>query len=350
MLVIATRLCIRLQRLTSFHWGKKLAESESARLRRALRIILLLSQQKKGLSVYEIAEHEERNVKTIRRDINLLRDEGLPIEETLADHGKKLWRITAKVDQISFNYHELLSLFLGRRLLEPFAGTPLFEGIHSLFQKLETQLFSESKTLQDNLTDGFHLTSIGVSDYSGRSQLISSVLDAVQKRTVLSVTYQKNNAPKPSEYQLHPYSLVYHRGSLYVIAFSVASQEMRHFKLDRILNVDCLPTRFEVPKSFDVRAYLEESFGIFSPSGKTYVIRIQFAASAAGAVRESRWHRSQEIVEHHDGSIVLKLKLGNLEEIKSWVMGFGSMAKVLAPRELVQAVRDDVRRMNEAYE
>jgi predicted DNA-binding transcriptional regulator YafY len=171
----------------------------------------------------------------------------------------------------------------------------------------------------------------------------------VQKRIVLSVTYQKNNAPKPSEYQLHPYSLVYHRGSLYLIAFSVASQEMRHFKLDRILKVDALAERFEVPKSFDVRAYLEESFGIFSPSGRIFSIRIHFAASAAGAVRESRWHRSQEIIENRDGSIVLKLKLGNLEEIKSWVMGFGSMAKVLEPREFVEAIRQDVRQMAEAY-
>jgi len=103
-------------------------ESESARLRRALRIILLLSQQKKGLSVYDIAEREEIGVRSIRRDIALLRDEGLPIEEALSEHGKKLWRITAKVDEISFSYHELLSLFLGRRLLEPFVGTPLFEG------------------------------------------------------------------------------------------------------------------------------------------------------------------------------------------------------------------------------
>ncbi len=326
-----------------------MAESESARLRRALRIILLLSQQKMGLSVYEIAEREERNVKTIRRDITLLRDEGLPIEETLADHGKKLWRITAKVDQISFNYHELLSLFLGRRLLEPFAGTPLFEGIHSLFQKLETQLFSESKTLQDNLTDGFHLTSIGASDYSGRSLLISAILEAVQQRTVLSITYQKNNAPEPSAYTIHPYSLVYHRGSLYIIALSVASAAMRHFKLDRVLNTECLLHRFEVPTTFDVRGYLEESFGIFSPSGRTFLVRIHFAAAAAGAVRESQWHRSQEITENPDGSIVLKLKLSTLEEIKSWVMGFGSMAKVLAPKELVHAVRDDVRRMAEAY-
>jgi proteasome accessory factor B len=326
-----------------------MAESESVRLRRALRIILLLSQQKKGLSVYEIAKHEERNVKTIRRDIKLLKDEGLPIEETLADRGKKLWKITAKVDQIAFEYHELLSLFLGRRLLEPFAGTPLFEGIHSLFQKLETQLFSESKALQDSLTDGFHLKSIGASDYSGRSQLISTVLTAVQQRTVLSVTYKKNNAPAPSEYQLHPYSLVYHRSSLYLIALSVAAAEMRHFKLDRLLNIEVLPQRFEVPKSFDMRAYLEKSFGIFSPTGRTFLIKIQFAPTVAGTVRESRWHRSQEIIENEDGSLMLKLKLGNLEEIKSWVMGFGCLARVLEPRELVEAIRQDVRQMAESY-
>lgn len=326
-----------------------MAETESARLRRALRIIRLLSQQKKGLSVYEIAQQEERNVKTIRRDIKLLKDEGLPVEETFSDRRTKLWRITARVEEVTFNYHELLSLFLGRRLLEPFAGTPLFEGIHSLFQKLESQLFSESKTLQDNLSDGFHLTSIGASDYSGRSQLISTVLEAVQKRSVLSVTYKKNNAAKPSEYKLHPYSLVYHRGSLYLVALSVAAEGVRHFKLDRIANVEVLSSRFEVPQTFDMRTWLEESFGIFSPSGRTYAIRIQFASTVAGTVKESRWHRSQEIIENSDGSLTLKLKLGNLEEIKSWVMGFGPLAKVLEPLELVEAIRQDVRQMADAY-
>ncbi len=325
-------------------------ESESARLRRALRIILLLSQQKRGLSVYEIAEREELNVKTIRRDIELLRQEGLPIEGTVVERGRKLWRISANMDRISFDYHELLSLFLGRRLLEPFAGTPLFEGIHSLFRKLETLLFSESKRLQESLTDGFHLTSNGASDYSGRSQLISVVLDAVQQRCVLSMTYQKNNAPRPSIYRIQPYSLVYHRGSLYIIAFSMAAQEMRHFKLDRVLKMECLEERFDLPKSFDVRTWLEKSFGIFSPSGRSYFIRIRFAAQVAGTVRESQWHRSQQLVETADGSVLLTLTLENLEEIKSWVMGFGSMARVLEPPELVQAIRDDLRLMAASYD
>lgn len=323
-------------------------ESESARLRRALRIILLLSQQKKGLSVSDLADREEIGVKTIRRDIALLRDEGLPIEETLADHGKKLWRITSKVDAISFSLHELLSLFLGRRLLEPFVGTPLFEGIHSLFQKLESQLFKQSKALQESLATAFHLTSIGASDYSGRSQLISTFFDAVQRRRVLRMVYRKNNSPTPSEYELHPYGLVYHRGSLYIVAFSVASQKMRHFKLDRVQVADCLDETFERPGTFDAGEYLDRSFGIFSPTNKTYSIRIWFAAVAAGAVRESQWHKSQEICEHRDGSITMSLKLSNLEEIKSWVLGFGSMAKVLAPKEFVTLVKDDIQKMVES--
>lgn len=327
-----------------------MSESLSARLRRAVWIIRLLSQHPKGLSVYEIAESREVAVKTIRRDIKLLKDEGLPIEETLAEHGKKLWRITARVEQISFNYHELLSLFLGRRLLEPFAGTPLFEGIHSLFQKLETQLFSESKSLQASLTDGFHLRNIGASDYSDRSQMISVILDAVQHRTVLKMEYHKNNAPTSSEYIIHPYSLVYHGGSLYIVARSVNRNEVRHFKLDRIVDLQAKDEQFEVPESFDVRAHLDKSWGIFSPSDQTYAIRILFSSQVADTVRESKWHPTQEILERPDGCVELKLRLGNLEEVKSWVMGFGQTARVLAPRELVEAIRADVRQMALNYE
>ncbi|MFM7867856.1 MAG: hypothetical protein ACKPHU_26880, partial [Planctomycetaceae bacterium] len=105
-------------------------------------------------------------------------------------------------------YDELLSLYLGRRLLEPFAGTPLFEGIHSLFQKLENRLFRESRSVLQELSESFHQTRIGISDYSGRGQLITTVLESVRNRFVLQLTYRKNAALKASCYVLHPYSLV----------------------------------------------------------------------------------------------------------------------------------------------
>jgi predicted DNA-binding transcriptional regulator YafY len=300
------------------------AASRSARLRRALRLIRELCRHRQGVSIYDLARSEELSVKTIRRDMRMLQEEGIPIEETLGDRGMRLLRISAPLTELTFEYDELLSLYLGRRLLEPFAGTPLFEGIHSLFQKLEHRLFRESRSVLQELSDGFHQTKIGISDYSDRGQLITTVLEAVRNRIVLRLLYQKNAAPHPSAYLLHPYSLVHHHGALYLIAFEPAA-------------------------NFDPEEYLEQGFGIFSPSGRTCRVRIHFAAQVAATVAESRWHRSQEIEKHPDGSLTLELKLRNLEEVKTWVQSFGPLAKVLEPEELVDAIIRDLAAALQAY-
>lgn len=326
-----------------------MAENDSSRLRRAIRFIQILSNRKNGLSVYELAKHEGLSTKTIRRDLEVLRDEGLEIKEVLVGHGKKLWKITANIDQVSFNYHELFSLYMGRRLLEPFAGTPFFEGIHSLFEKLEMQLFHESRALQELLADHFYLTNVGASDYSNRSHLISSVMSSIQGSNVLQISYLKNGIATPSEYLVHPYSLVYHRSSLYIIGLSEAAKAMRHFKLDRVLTTEILERQYEIPETFSVEDYLDGSFGIFSPGGKQYRVRVQFAPEAAGGVKESRWHRSQKFVDKKDGSTVMTLTLRNLEEIKSWILSFGPMAKILAPVELVESLQRDIEAMRCKY-
>ncbi|MFM7055775.1 MAG: helix-turn-helix transcriptional regulator [Planctomycetota bacterium] len=325
------------------------AASRSARLRRALRLIRELCRHRQGVSIYDLARSEELSVKTIRRDILMLQEEGIPIEETLGDRGRRLLRISAPLTELTFEYDELLSLYLGRRLLEPFAGTPLFEGIHSLFQKLERRLFRESRSVLQELSDGFHQTRIGISDYSDRGQLITTVLEAVRTRVVLCLQYQKTAAAQPSAYLLHPYSLVHHHGALYLIAFSEAAAAMRHFKLDRVHSAELLERRFTPPADFDPQEYLDQGFGIFSPSGRSWNVRIHFAAAVAAVVRESHWHRSQEIELHPDGSLTLKLKLRNLEEVKSWVQSFGPLARVLEPEELVDALVRDLSATLQAY-
>jgi predicted DNA-binding transcriptional regulator YafY len=66
-------------------------------------------------------------------------------------------------------------------------------------------------------------------------------------------------------------------------------------------------------------------------------------------VKESRWHRSQKFADRKDGSTVMTLTLRNLDEIKSWILSFGPLAKVLAPVELVESLQRDVEAMRRQY-
>jgi len=55
------------------------------------------------------------------------------------------------------------------------------------------------------------------------------------------------------------------------------------------------------------------------------------------------WHPTQTIRENKDGSIVLSFKTNHFFEVKRWVLSWGDGAKVLAPKELVEEVKQEIR-------
>ncbi len=76
---------------------------------------------------------------------------------------------------------------------------------------------------------------------------------------------------------------------------------------------------------------------------------IWFDARTAPYIRERRWHPTQEIQEHPDGSLTLCMLVRGLNDLKRWVLGYGRGAIVREPPELVAMVRDEVEEMSEFY-
>jgi len=321
----------------------------SRRLHRLLRLLFLLSENEMGLSLAELAASEGLSQRTIRRDLRTLKDIGLPVDLREDTGRKRCWRISSRVADLKFSLYELLCLYLSRRLMEPFAGTPFFVGLHSAFEKLERDVFSNSTSFQSELLENFYLNTSGSSDYSDRAQLISSIMDSIRDRQVIQVDYRKPNG-KASKYLLHPWSLAAHHGSLYVVAFSETAEAIRHFKLDRVQSLRTRPRHYRIPESFDVNEYFSGSFGVFSPEDLEYSISIEFSAAAAESVRESRWHRQQLLSDLPNGGVRLQLKLRSLQEVSSWILSFGSHARVTEPPELIARIRHELKQTQENYE
>jgi len=95
---------------------------------------------------------------------------------------------------------------------------------------------------------------------------------------------------------------------------------------------------FERQEKFSLEKRLRDSFGVHSGQGDFEVV-IQFNARTADLVREKKWHESQQLRELKGGGAELRLKLSSLQEIERWVLSWGGDAKVLKPKELVDAVR-----------
>ncbi|HDP36847.1 MAG TPA: WYL domain-containing protein [Candidatus Atribacteria bacterium] len=53
--------------------------------------------------------------------------------------------------------------------------------------------------------------------------------------------------------------------------------------------------------------------------------------------------------ELSDGSIIFSAEVSGLIEVKKWILGMGSYAEVLAPKNLRQEIQEEISGMKERY-
>lgn len=190
---------------------------ESLPLRRQWLPTQLLSTCSQGSSLHELARELDYSEKTIRRDLETLRSAGFPIEETTEAYGRKHWRLNGgpnKPPQITFSLEEISALYLGRRFLEPLAGTLFWKGTEDAFRKVRALLGDNSLRHLEKMAAAWHQTTFGKSDYARQAELIDELMIAIEDEKVTLITYQSASATEPVTREVYPYGLVSHRHAL----------------------------------------------------------------------------------------------------------------------------------------
>lgn len=102
-------------------------------------LLRTLAARRYGATVKELAH--EFAVKTVRRDLALLRDLGLADDPHEEAHGRHRWVASCRTSpELTFDVSEVLALYLGRALLEPLAGTVVWDSTQSAFRKIKATL------------------------------------------------------------------------------------------------------------------------------------------------------------------------------------------------------------------
>jgi len=316
--------------------------SERSPLYRQWPLVQLLSASRYGVTLREMAEQMGVNPKTIRRDLRAFAELGFPLDVEIGPRGRKTWRIAAPHQPpLCFTFDEAFALYLGRQFLEPLAGTLFWQSAQSAFKKIHSLLNPSALDYLERLAPQVCSTRVGASDYSKKAELIDRLMQAIEDRRVAFLTYQSMQATEPTTYDVHPYGLAYHRGSLYLIGHSVDHDQIRHWKVDRIEEVRVDPYPFPWPDDFDLQSHLRGSFGIYHGQGDVGVT-IRFSATVARYVRESRWHESQRLTPQPDGTLLAEFRLTGTEEIKHWILSFGRHAEALSPPSLRQELAGEL--------
>ena len=300
-----------------------------------------------------IATEIEVAPKTIQRDISFMRDELLlPIEYDAVRHGYYYTQEVGDFPLLEVTVEDAVALFLARRALLPLQNSPLEATLRESFRRLSRSLEGKVSFRWFDLDQAFSVRDHGMakSDIAIFEKLAGAVMESKE----VSFEYRNLNSKSARRRQVRPYTLSDVGGCWYLIGHDQSRNAVRTFAVPRIKALRVLTGRFVRPDDFDADSYLGESFGIWRTddgSGRTHRVRIRLEGWAARVAAERRWHPSQEIKEFKSQTDVIEIhfELANFEEITSWVLSWGALAEVLAPKALRDKVGKELRKAAEKY-
>jgi len=313
---------------------------------RQWKIMRLIEQRRFGISVPDIAKELNCNVRTIYRDIEAISYSGFPIFDEKLD-GVQVWkslRGPSQNLQLPLDPTELVALFVARDHLKAFDGTPFASSLKSAFEKMRSTLRPEMQAFVGGLTKVFRVGLAGRKDYSCQQKISETINDAILKKFAVEILYRFDRTMRVIE----PYCVWFVGGTIYVVSYCRKRNAMRLFMLDRIKSAKLTDSSFEVPADFSMDDFTKDRFYVFGGDG-LHDVRIRFSKGVADAIKETVWHPSQMIDDEQGGSIILRMNVEGLEDVKSWVLSFGRSAKVLQPIELVDEIRKESKAVAALY-
>jgi len=304
------------------------------------------------VTIDDLATRTGVTTRTIRRDLEALQASGFPLFDELID-GKRFWTLEAKafkrLDDTAFTLAELSALYFSRTLVECLAATPFQQDVAAAFDKLSAALTPAMRHFLDRLPLVMQAKGggLGAEAPSGpkAAERIARILDATLNHRRASMTYFSMSSAREKSYLIEPYRLVYSPGGLYLFAFVPEYGEMRTFSVDRIRGISLLEERFtpaEVPEWL-----FAHSLGV--NEGPPEHIEIAFEPRIAPYIRERSWHASQAQTDRTDGGVVLALDVCNDWALRSWILSFGPLARVLSPKPLADQIKAEIDRASERY-
>jgi proteasome accessory factor B len=309
------------------------------------------------LTIDDLAERTGVTTRTIRRDLEALQAAGFPLFDDTHD-GRKYWTLEQKafrrLDDTGFTLAELSALYFSRTLVQCLAATPFERDVRSAFDKLAAALTPGMRQFLDRLPlvmqakaePGGHSSAAPAEGARvPRGTRVAQLLDATLHHRRIAMRYHSFSSNREKDYLLEPYRLVFAQGGLYLVAFVPEYQQLRTFAVERMLSVSVTEERFE-PVELPEDAFAH-SLGV--NQGPPERIEIVFEPRIARYVKERVWHASQQTRDEPDGSLTVTLDVCNDYALRSWILGFGPLARVVSPPEIATQILEEIERARLQY-
>ncbi|MGQ0556207.1 MAG: helix-turn-helix transcriptional regulator [Nitrospiraceae bacterium] len=308
------------------------------------RISVMLRQLRGGATVVELADEFHVTKRQVHRDLQQIEDSGYPLEQE-----ERRWRLPLafKGLEVAVSPYELMSLHLALSHLAYLKGTPFVEDLEAVIRKVEAGLPDKVRNHLERIVTTFASLQRPVRAYATQRPVIESVRKALLRQLTVVLHGYRKPGERPQDYKVNPYGLILYQYGLYLIGYSHHAAALRMFALERVKTVTVTEDMFDLPSSVSLAKRLDRAFGLIEET--PHEVKIWIAPEWAYFVKERSWHPTQRIKLQKDGSVILTMQCGGLDELTAWVLSLGPGAKVLGPQSLIDQVSSQLTAAAKSY-
>ncbi|MEZ5283230.1 MAG: transcriptional regulator [Vicinamibacterales bacterium] len=324
----------------------------NAEVIRHWQMLLHIDATRAGVTVRDLAERFHVTQRTVWRDLAALQEVGFPLVDDKRDR-TTVWKLLhmplKALNDAGLSVTEACSLYLSRALLVGFTGTPFEPGLAAIIGRVEKSLSPAVRRFLQRLPDVVQVKAAPRKNVTSprHDEFVARLIEAATERKVCRLLYFSVHSDREKDYELHPYSLAYAEGGLYLSAYVPEYRQVRVFAAERIRRVTVLERTFTPGTDLAGDAF-GQSLGV-NRGGKPEKIVVEFTPRVSSYVRERTWHGSQQIDALSDGGVRLTLKVCRDWALRTWVLGWGAHARVVSPSALAEEILEQLEGARDGY-
>lgn len=176
-----------------------------------------------------------------------------------------------------------------------------------------------------------------------------AVVTALFRERALKISYHTPHKNETTERVVRPLHLLCYMGNWHMIAFCKLRGQIRDFALSRIRAVQPSAEGLALPAGLPpIKEYIRRNFGVIAGDRSTDVV-LRFTPGVSPWIAEQEWHEAQEVSVGKDGSLRLRFPVSGFVEVVREILKYGAAVEVLKPKELRDAIREEIRKMGAIY-
>jgi len=174
-------------------------------------------------------------------------------------------------------------------------------------------------------------------------KIMETLQTAILAYRVVKIKYRRAVDSAAYQLTLCPLGFIYGIQNNYLVASYVGQTSLqRHYILDQIQSAALTAKMFDA-KGFDLRKYAEKSFGSWISSGGGYKVKWKVKPEAAERASRFVFHPTQKITRQKDGGLIVEFVADGLREMVWHLMTWEGNIKPLAPKELIDEYRKQLK-------